>query len=190
MFLGLTLSGYAGIKRETQQRSKEFKIGLILAVISGLASPMLNLGFVYGNPILKTAETFGVSKYLGSIPIWVIVLFGGFIVNFGYSVYLLVRVKTFKLFSQNMRSHLLFSIASGVFFFLGLIIYGIASSLLDTLGTSMGWALLMSLMILISNSLSVLIGEWRESKEALKYQFISISVLMLGISIMALSFYW
>jgi L-rhamnose-H+ transport protein len=189
IFLGLTFSAYAGMKRETQQRSKQFKLGLILAAISGLTSPMLNIGFVYGNPILETALTLGVSAEFATIPLWIAVLLGGFLVNFSYAVYLLIKAKTYKLFPENTSTHLIFSVTSGVFFFSGLAIYGIASSLLNTLGTSIGWALLMSLMILISNLTSILTGEWKNSKKALTYQLISISILILGMSIMGLSFY-
>jgi L-rhamnose-H+ transport protein len=189
IFLGLTFSAYAGMKRETQQRTKKFKIGLILAVISGLTSPMLNIGFVYGNPIRETALALGVSAEFATIPLWIAVLLGGFLINFSYAVYLLIKARTYKLFPQNTSTHLILSVTSGIFFFSGLAIYGIASSLLKTLGTSIGWALLMSLMILISNLTSILTSEWKNSKKALRYQLISISILILGMSIMGLSFY-
>ena len=188
MFLGLVFSGYAGIKRE-QQRKKRFKLGLIIAVISGLTSPMLNIGFVYGNPILETALSLGVSAEFATIPLWIPILLGGFLVNFGYAAYLLIKAKTYKLFPESTCTHLILSLTSGIFFFSGLAIYGIASSLLITLGTSIGWALLMSLMILISNLTSILTGEWKNSKKALKYQLISISILIIGMLIMGLSFY-
>ena len=188
MFLGLVFSGYAGIKRE-QQRKKRFKLGLIIAVISGLTSPMLNIGFVYGNPILETALSLGVSPEFATIPLWIAILLGGFLVNFGYASYLLIKAKTYKLFPENTCKHLILSLTSGIFFFSGLAIYGIASSLLITLGTSIGWALLMSLMILISNLTSILTGEWKNNEKALKYQLASISILILGILIMGLSFY-
>ena len=188
MFLGLVFSGYAGIKRE-QQRKKRFKLGLIIAVISGLTSPMLNIGFVYGNPILETALSLGVSAEFATIPLWIPVLLGGFLVNFGYASYLLIKAKTYKLFPENTCKHLILSLTSGILFFSGLAIYGIASSLLNTLGTSIGWALLMSLMILISNLTSILTGEWKNSKKALKYQLVSISILIIGMLIIGLSFY-
>lgn len=189
MFLGLTLSAYAGMKREKLQRRKKLKIGLILALISGLTSPMLNLGFVYGNPILQTAQSLGVMIEFASLPIWMIVLLGGFIVNFGYAIYLLIRSKTYKLFPRSIGNHFALSFTSGVFFFSGLTIYGVASSLLETLGASVGWALLMSLMIIISNFSSILMGEWKNCRKALRFQLISISILILGTSIMSLSFY-
>jgi len=116
-------------------------------------------------------------------------LLGGFSVNFGYAAYLLLKTKTYKLFPEKTSTHLIFSVTSGVFFFSGLAIYGIASSLLAKLGTSIGWALLMSLMILISNLSSIIMGEWKNSKRALRYQLTSISILILGIAIMGLSLY-
>lgn len=189
MFFGLVISAYAGKKRETDQKNRKFRLGLLLAVISGLTSPMLNIGFVYGAPIVETAKTHGVPQELATLPVWIIVLLGGLLVNFGYTAYLLIKTKTFKLFTQNTKKPLILSIISGIFYFSGIAIYGIASSLLNALGTSIGWALLMSLMIVISNLSSLLIGEWTGSRKALGYQLISILILILGISVMGLSFY-
>ena len=149
---------------------------------------MLNIGFVYGIPIVETAQAHGISEF-ATLPVWIIVLLGGFLVNFGYAAYLLIKTKTFKLFAQNTKTNLVLSTVSGIFYFFGLAIYGIASSRLDTLGTSIGWALLMSLMIVISNLSSVLTGEWTGSRKALRYQLMSISILILGISVMGISFY-
>jgi L-rhamnose-H+ transport protein len=189
VFIGLAISAYSGIRKETLQKTSGFKTGLILAVISGISSSMLNIGFVYGNPILETAQSYGASAEVSTIPVWIIVLFGGFLVNFGYAAYLLIEARTFKLYAQNPKFSLILSVISGIFFFSGLVLYGIASSVLDTLGTSIGWALLMSLMIVISNLSSILIGEWKDSKEAFRYQLISLLTLILGISIMGVSLY-
>ena len=189
MFIGLTFSAYAGMKREKLQKTKEFKIGLVLALISGLTSPMLNLGFVSGNSILKTAQALGISIF-ASLPIWIVVLLGGFVANFGYAAYLLIKAKSFHLFAQKTSTNLVFSAVSGVFFFSGLVIYGVASSIIEKLGSSIGWAVLMSLMIVISNLTSVIIGEWKNSRKALRYQVISISILVIGITIMSMSFYF
>jgi L-rhamnose-H+ transport protein len=189
VFIGLTISAYSGMKKETLQKGTGFKTGLVLAVISGITSSMLNIGFVYGNPILETAQSFGTSAELSTIPIWIVVLFGGFIVNFGYATYLLIKAQTYKLYAQNSKLPLILSAISGIFFFSGLGLYGIASAQLDTFGTSIGWALLMSLMILISNLSSILIGEWKDSKKALQYQLLSILVLIFGIATMGVSLY-
>ena len=188
MFLGLAVSAYAGMKRETEQKNRKFRLGLLLAVISGLTSPMLNIGFVYGIPIVETAQTHGITEF-ATLPVWIIVLLGGFLINFGYATYLLIKAKTFKLFAQKTKTPLILSITSGIFYFSGLSIYGIASSRLDTLGTSVGWALLMSLMIVISNLSGILTGEWTGSRKALRFQLTSISILILGISVMGISVY-
>jgi L-rhamnose-H+ transport protein len=188
MFLGLAVSAYAGMKRETEHKNRKFRLGLLLAVISGLTSPMLNIGFVYGIPIVETAQTHGITEF-ATLPVWIILLLGGFLINFGYAIYLLIKAKTFKLFAQKTKTPLILSITSGIFYFSGLSIYGIASSRLDTLGTSVGWALLMSLMIVISNLSGILTGEWTGSRKALRFQLTSISILILGISVMGISVY-
>ena len=187
VFIGLTISAYSGTKKEKQQKTQGFKLGLILAIISGITSSMLNIGFVYGNPIQETAFNDGINPQLATLPIWNIVLLGGFTINFGYATYRLFKNKTHTLFTQNPKKPLTFTITSAIFFFAGLAIYGIASPLLASLGTSIGWALLMSIMIVISNVSSILTKEWKNSKQALKYQLTSILILIFGKTIMGLS---
>lgn len=189
MITGLVVSTFAGMKRVVQQKSGGFKLGLLIAVISGMTSPMLNMGFVYGHPILETARALGIPEELSTFPVWIVVLLGGFSINFGYAAYLLLRRKSFALFVKSTRFPLLVSITSGIIFFSSLAIYGAASSLLNALGTSVGWALLMSLVIVVSNVSGVLTGEWKGSKSALRYQLTSIVILIFGISTMGVSLY-
>lgn len=188
IFIGLAISTYAGIKRDGFKTGKGFKTGLIIAVVSGITSPMLNIGFIYGRPILETAKSSGASNASATLPIWIIVLFGGFLVNIGYAIYLLITNKTFDLFVSKVKTPLFVSVVSGTFWFSGFGIYGVATSHLGSLGTSAGWGLLMSLMIIISNIWGILTKEWKDNSKALKYQLISILVSILGVVIIAMSF--
>jgi hypothetical protein len=43
----------------------------------------------------------------------------------------------------------------------GMALYGIGTHRLGELGTSLGWAILMSSMVLVANAVGVLTGEWR-----------------------------
>jgi L-rhamnose-H+ transport protein len=45
----------------------------------------------------------------------------------------------------------------------GIGLYGAAASKLGTLGPSLGWAILMSTMVLVANLTGLLSGEWREA---------------------------
>lgn len=189
IFSGLTISTCAGIKRERLQKGKGFKAGLVIAAVSGIMSPMLNIGFVYGQPIFETAKLFGVSERWATLPIWIVVLSGGFLINIGYAIYLLIKNNTFILFTEKIKIPLSVSVISGIFWFSGFGIYGVATSILGPLGVSVGWGLLMSLMIVVSNIWGILMKEWEGSKTALRYQLLSILVLILGIIVIAMGFY-
>lgn len=189
VLISLVVSAYAGMKREKLQASTGFATGLIIAIISGLTSPMANVGFVYGKPIAETAESFGVSATLAILPVWLVVLTGMFLVNAGYTIYLLSQNKTFGLFFKKTSLPLAVSLFSGAIWFAGMAFYGMATSMLGNLGTSVGFGLMLSLMIIVSNSWGIMTGEWKNSGKALKYQMVSILISILGIVVIASSFF-
>jgi len=82
-----------------------------------------------------------------------------------------------------------FSAISGFLWFAGIAFYGIATVLLGQLGTSVGFALLVSGTVVVSNIAGIIMKEWKNSGEALKYQLISITILVLGIIGIATSLY-
>ena len=43
----------------------------------------------------------------------------------------------------------------------GMVLYGIGANILGTIGSSIGWAIVMSLMVLVANFWGMMAGEWR-----------------------------
>lgn len=191
MLLGIGVSGYSGAVRENKVVknqalfSKTYLVGLIIAIVAGIMSPMLNVGFVYGNRLSETARKFGVSASNATLVIWIVVLFGGFLVNIAYVLYLLIKNKSFKLFFLSSTKPALGAIFAGIFWFGSFGLFGIASVSLGNLGTSVGWAILMSSTIIVSNCWGIVTGEWKGANKALAIQLSSGVLLVLGVIIIS-----
>lgn len=161
-----------------------------MAIVSGIFSPMNNVGFAYGTSIREAAMKFGASPSDATLPILLIVLFGGFLINAGYAVFLLLKNKSFgAFFAPSGIKSLAGSITSGIFWFGGIGLYGIATVYLGKLGTSVGYVIFIGFVILVSNVLGVMMGEWRGAGKAGKVQAASMCILVVGIVITSFSFF-
>ncbi len=191
MLLGILISGYAGALREKRQKegktsySKTYRVGLVIAIVSGIMSPMLNVGFASGKLISKMALKFGASASNATLPIWVVVLFGGFLINIGYALYLLFMNKSFRFFLHPGIRPIVSAMLSGLFWFGGFGLFGIATVALGSLGTSIGWTILMGSMIIVSSFWGVVTGEWKGARKPLQVQIASVLILVVGIVIIA-----
>lgn len=186
---GIILSGYSGILRDKKQNisTKDMLGGLTLALISGIFSPMLNVGFITGKPIALVAQNYGASVSNSTALVWVIVLFAGFLMNISYVTYLLFKNNSVNLFKKINSKILLAVSASGIFWFASFALFGIASVKIGKLGPSIGWAILISLSIVVSNIWGIKFGEWKNSKSALPYQIKSILLIVIGVGLIAAS---
>ena len=71
----------------------------------------------------------------------------------------------------------------GVVWMAGIGLYGAGARKLGDLGPSLGWAILMSSMVLVANVLGVLTGEWRGApRVAQRRLWLGISILIAAIS--------
>ena len=106
--IGVFLTAKAGIDRDklTSSDSKGNNItkGILIAVTCGLLSSLLNVGFANAAPIAATAEEFGVITRNSSLAAWVVVLWGAFLMNLLYCLFLLFKNNSWATFSSlNVR---------------------------------------------------------------------------------------
>src|ERR1700739_2458532 len=71
-----------------------------LAVLCGFMAPMLNYSFTFGQDIAKAAVVFGNQPVHAAYAVWPVALAGGLVPNVAYSLWLLVRSRTFGLFGS------------------------------------------------------------------------------------------
>lgn len=153
------------LTNEAPQQQTSFKVGMIICVMSGIVSPMLNLAIAFGKGVADAAEDRGTSSTLSNNAIWALAIGGGFLVNFTYCVYLLRKNNTWRNFSlppqKQCWANTLFAVLAGMLWFGGNVLYGIGASMLGDLGTVLGWPIFISAMVMSGNIVGVLAGEWK-----------------------------
>lgn len=162
---GVLVFGVAGRLRERRlprAAGGSLVTGLLWCVLSGILSPLANIGFDAGAPLVERAIALGgnprFSAMLGWFPTWS----GGLLTFLAVLGTRLVRRRTWKLyFTRGSIKDMLSTVSMGSLHFLGQVPYGIGAYLLGVLGTSIGWGATLASQLLAANALGAIMGEWR-----------------------------
>ncbi len=142
--------------------NREFLIGFAMAFASGIGSAAINIGASASNVPVKLAIAEGVSGPSASLLAWVVVFAGGFVANFGYSVYVLLKKKTYISYIKPGAPKAYGKVLLTSFvWFAALAVYGKATNLLGDLGPIIGWSVFNALALIIANLWGFLDGEWK-----------------------------
>ena len=189
--IGVAFTAKAGIDRDKLQNSTESKNksnitkGILIAVVCGVLSALLNVGFSNAAPIAKTAENFGVITRNSSLVAWVVVLWGAFLMNALYCVYLLFKNNTWRSFSEvNSFKAYRWSVIAGLCWFAALGVYGQGAALLGDIGPIIGWPILLGLSLIISNYWAYKAGEWRNAKKPFNLLLVGLVILILSATVL------
>lgn len=174
MILGVIISAYAGIIRDKEQNgadaidastSKDFKKGLLLVVLCGALSALLNIGFEAATPIVANATALGASDFAAALPARAVVVFGGLLMNAGYAVYLLNKNKTWGDFTNLKQGDYAQSVVwaniTGILWFLPLGLAGIVAVSIGELGNVITWPVMLALSLIFGNIWGYATGEWK-----------------------------
>jgi L-rhamnose-H+ transport protein len=188
MVIGLYLLALAGRTREHDLGAQSgarsaFAVGLVLCILSGVFSSMMNFSLVFGDELRLRALKAGASSAMAANPIWTLTVTAGFLVNFLYCAYLLSKNRTWSAFREGDAAiYWPLGIATGILWFSGIVFYGMGAALLGTLGGIVGWPIFMTVDILAALFWGALSGEWRgASRRAIAYCWAGIAVLLLAI---------
>ena len=189
--IGVAITAKAGIDRdkliETSNKSKNITKGILIAVTCGLLSSLLNVGFANAAPVAQTAIEFGVIPRNSSLAAWVVVLWGAFLMNFGYSVFLLFRNNSWKTFSLDKSLNAYkWAIVAGFCWFAALGVYGQGAALLGEIGPVIGWPILLGLSLIISNFWAYRAGEWKNAKAPFNKLLAGLVVLIISAIVLGL----
>ena len=146
----------------SQQSGTHMLLGLVLAILGGIFSSMLNLAFNYSQSIKQAALEAGASSSSAADAVWAITLTGGLVTNIVYCSLLLFKNRTWSDYRKpKTGSHWLLAVLMALIWMPSVAIYGRAAELMGDLGGSAGWGLYMGLVIVISNGWGFVTGEWR-----------------------------
>ena len=178
LIAGLSFYGVAGNRRQKEhaiattppnERGRSFLVGLGICIFTGIFGANLNLGFVFGGELLRRSIEIGANPVTATYAVWALVLGAGFIPNLLYCLYLIIRNRTWALFHQTgWLTEMLLGVAMALLWLGGLIGYGIGATLAGKYGTSLGFVLMIASIILASNMLGILTGEWKATSPRTK----------------------
>jgi L-rhamnose-H+ transport protein len=195
--LGIYLCGKAGMMKENelsqeqkQESIKEFDLtkGLIVATISGLCSACFNFGIEAGKDMAAVAVEKGSDPLFQNNVIFLVVLWGGFLTNFVWCMYLNFSNKTFGDYlnkNSPLRMNYTFAAVAGTTWFLQFFFYGMGESKLGNGASS--WILHMATIIITSNFWGIYFKEWNGvSKSTYRTVVAGIVVILVSVIIVGI----
>jgi L-rhamnose-H+ transport protein len=192
MVLGLVLLALAGRTREhdlgvSSGVRSGFTIGLVICILSGIFSSMMNFSFVFGDELRLRALRSGASNAMAANPIWALTVTGGFVANFLYCIYLLNKNRTWSVFGEgNPSAYWPLGISMGLLWFGGTVIYGAGAATLGSLGAIVGWPIFMTIDIIAALFWGAISGEWKgASRRAMVYNWMGVAVLLVAIALIS-----
>ena len=189
--IGVAITAKAGIERDkllsSDNKSSNIVKGILIAVTCGLLSSLLNVGFANAAPIADKAQEYGVIARNSSLAAWVVVLWGAFMMNFGYAIFLLIKNNSWKTFSlKNAKNAYKWSFIAGFCWFAALGVYGQGAALLGEIGPVIGWPILLGLSLIISNYWAYRAGEWKNANKPFNKLLLGLLVLIISAVVLGL----
>lgn len=189
--VGIALVGGAGKLKEGELSEEEkrkavkdfdFRKGIVVALFSGITSAGINFGLQSGASMEQAAAAAGVdSKWIG-MPVLVVVLWGGFVVNAAWCLWQNARNRSFGDYRAGLRavSPVALAALAGVIWAMQFVCQKVGEPAMGEM-RYISFAIVLGSCVLFSSLLGILLGEWRGTKARTKV------VLALGLLVLALS---
>jgi len=172
--VGIVFVGMAGMSKESELSEEEkkkavaefnFKKGILAALFSGLMSSAMSFGLQGGPEIENLAMTTEphTSRAWAGMPVLVVVLLGGFVVNAVWCIFLNLKNKTAGDYVKKdapVLANLVLAGLAGAIWCSQFICFKTGEPMMGTTAY-IGWAVLMASQILFSQLLGLMLGEWK-----------------------------
>jgi L-rhamnose-H+ transport protein len=195
---GIVLVGMAGTSKESElpeeQKKKavaeySFKKGILVAIFSGVMSAGMSFGLQGGAEVEKLAATTApvTAEAWRGMPVLVVVLLGGFVVNALWCLYLNGKNKTLGDYTRSgapLAANFLFAGLAGAIWCSQFICFKTGEPQMGPMAY-VGWAVLMASAILFSTLLGIGLGEWKGTSGRTRVLLALGLVLLLGSTVIA-----
>jgi len=169
VFVGMAGRSKEGELSEEQKRKAvaefNFRKGILVAIFSGLMSSAMSFG-LQGGPSMQEAALKtepATSVAWAGMPVLVVVLFGGFAVNFLWCIFLNIRNHSAKDCVRKKvpaLPNLIFAAIAGAIWCSQFICFKAGEPRMGST-SYIGWAVLMASQIFFSQLLGIVLGEWK-----------------------------
>lgn len=171
--MGLTVAGIAVITISGILRDKSFgasPVGIILALLSGLGSGAMNVGFARSEKLGEIMTEMGYSAAAISAGKWMPVLVGGCFAGAIWCAAELCFKREWHTLAEEgslKRTAVLFGVSA--VWYAALLLYGLSVQMLGRGGSTVGWILFNALALGVSVCWGIKIGEWPRGKRKLLF---------------------
>ena len=142
-------------------RSGRFLAGLIICILCGFLSPLLNIVFAYSSEIQKQAIVHGANPVAAGNAVWLLIANAGFLPSLFYSLFLLKKNRTWTKFQAGLGWYWLMAPFMGLMWISCIVLYGMGANKMGSLGPVIGWPVLVSTTVLGATCWGVVTGEWK-----------------------------
>ena len=188
MIIGVGICGIAGRAREKQQGSGTMVTGqsvrgFCFASVGGTLTAALNLALAAGATIASSVQQQHPATQAASIAVWLPVLLTGGLPGFLFTIKLLHRNRSGRLFREKGTISYWFLVPlMGILWLGSIIFYGVGVTRFGRLGLVIGWPVFMSGAVIASAVWGTLFGEWKGAGR-IAHSAITAGVLCLVVAI-------
>lgn len=196
--VGIVFVGFAGKSKEAELTLEQqllavpefdFKKGMIVAVFSGIASAGMNFGLQSGRALQYAALYGGTRFKWQGIPVLVVVLFGGFVVNFIWCLHQNLKNDTMGDYADRrtpIAANIFFAGLAGVIWAMQFVCQKVGEPAMGRYAY-VGFAIVMGSSIFFSSLTGILLGEWKGVGGRTK-KLLSFGILILMVSFGVISY--
>ena len=174
---------------EGSHRPVSLAIGLPVALLAGVFSAMINIGFSFGDPLSLHAESAGVSSSMAPLTLWPLFFTVACVINLTYCLILMAKKRTGRqFFGPDLARNVPLGLLMAALFVGAIYVYSIGATMIGSWGEVPGWVAFMSVDIITGNLWGLKSGEWTgaptQAADKLKRGMV---VIILAIGIVAVS---
>jgi L-rhamnose-H+ transport protein len=189
--IGIVFVGLAGKAKENEMPEEQkkkavaefnFRKGVITAFVAGIFSAGMNFGLQGGRELQEAAVAAGAKELWSGLPVIMVVLWGGFIVEASWCLQQHLKNKTFGDYAKPSIKNILICASIGILWLLQFIGVKAGEPLVPAEMRYISFAVMMASTIFFSTLAGVMLGEWKGTGVKTK------SLLILGTAVLIASF--
>lgn len=212
---GIALCGLAGLRRERERATERtanghrstLALGFIVATFSGIMSAGFAFGIQAGQPIANLAFQNGAPAMFKNGPVFVVVMAGGFLVNFLWCAFLGLKNRTLGDFAgrssgsnsdwngipsttdsskPSLGRNYLWAVIAGATWYVGFMLYGMGTTFMGRYDFT-SWSIHLAFVIVFSTLCGLLAKEWNAvSRRTMQLVVLSLFVLVASTFVIAM----
>jgi L-rhamnose-H+ transport protein len=164
MVFGVIVCARAGRGTQANTGGNRFRLGIIIAVLGGIGSPLLNIGIGYGiSELSGNTQNARLEQWVA----WAVFLSAAAVSQATICFYRISAAREWALFrGVNKGYDATLVLGMSVVWATSIFLYGASAASLGQLGTSVGWPVFIGIIVITSNAWGVGLGEWKERSRA------------------------